>query len=228
VAVGKRSYQQYCGLAVALDVVGERWALLVVRDLVPGPRRFKELFEGLPGIATDVLAERLRSLEAAGAVEQRALRTPVPAKVYALTDRGRQLAAIAGALAQWGLPLLPAPTSEAGAALRKNPRWALASMTQTYTGGLPAGRFRWTIDDEELIVDVRQRSARGAGPGSAAISYGTGDGQPLLDVRCTAKAFFTMIRRGEPGADVRIEVGDRELLVRFLEAMPLFTPDSSR
>ena len=53
--VAKRSYQQYCGLAVALDVVGERWALLIVRDLTPGPRRFKELFEGLPGIATDVL-----------------------------------------------------------------------------------------------------------------------------------------------------------------------------
>ena len=64
----KRTYQQYCGLAAALDVVGERWALLIVRDLAPGPRRFTDLLEGLPGIATDMLAERLRALEAAGAV----------------------------------------------------------------------------------------------------------------------------------------------------------------
>ena len=83
--MARRSYHQYCGLAAALDVVGERWALLIIRDLAPGPRRFTDLFAGLPGIATDVLADRLRSLEAAGAVRLRAIRHPVPAKLYELT-----------------------------------------------------------------------------------------------------------------------------------------------
>ena len=66
-----RSYNQYCALARALDVVGERWSLLIVRELLEGPRRFGELLEGLPGIATNLLTERLRSLEEAGVLARR-------------------------------------------------------------------------------------------------------------------------------------------------------------
>src|SRR5262245_22293208 len=119
--MARRSYQQYCGLAAALDVVGERCALLIVRDLTPGPRRFSDLFAGLPGIATHVLADRLRSLEAAGAVRLQTIRHPVPAKLYELTARGRDLAAIASSLARWGAPLLASPPPPDA---RLNPRWA--------------------------------------------------------------------------------------------------------
>lgn len=184
-----------------------------MRDLAPGPRRFTELFDGLPGIATDVLADRLRSLEAAGAVEQRERRHPAPARVYALTPRGEELARLAGELGRWGLPLLPSPTTAAGAALRKNPRWTLACMARGYSGGLSDGEYRWTIGEEELRVDVR-----GA---TATIGYGHGTGTPVLDVRCTAAALFAMVRRGVPGNEVHVHVGARDLLVAYLTAMPL-------
>ncbi len=212
--MAKRSYQQYCGLAAALDVVGERWAMLVVRDLVPGPRRFKDLFDGLPGIATDMLAERLRSLEAAGAVEQRTLRHPAPAKVYALTERGRELARIGGELAGWGMALLPAVPDEVH---RTNPRWALQTMTSSYAGGLPDGEYRWTIGDEELAVVV----TGGDDDPAASIVYGHGIGDAVLDVRCSATAFLSLVGRRRIGRGLDIVTGSPELVIALVEAMPL-------
>ena len=85
-----RDYGQYCGLARALDVVGDRWNLLIVRQLLIGPARFGELREGLPGIATNLLTDRLRDLESAGVVERR-LSDEANAITYALTDWGAQL-----------------------------------------------------------------------------------------------------------------------------------------
>ena len=216
--MAKRTYHQYCGLAAALDVVGERWALLVVRDLVPGPRRFTDLFEGLPGIATDVLAERLRSLEAAGAVEQQTLRHPVPAKVYALTERGHQLARIAGDLAGWGMPLLPArPTREQ----RTNPRWALQTMARNYRGGLAAGSYRWTIADQQLTVVVAP--AHNHEPETATVEYGPGPEPVVLDAQCTAAAFFAMADRGDFTRSVALEEGSTGTVAAFFRAMPLPT-----
>jgi DNA-binding HxlR family transcriptional regulator len=95
-----RSYHQYCGLARALDVVGDRWALLVVRELLEGPRRYNELLEGLPGIATNLLAERLRSLETAGVVERR------EGNRYALTPWGEGLHDVVYAFGRWAGPLM--------------------------------------------------------------------------------------------------------------------------
>src|SRR5919106_4609381 len=83
-----RSYEQHCSLALALDVVGDRWALLIVRDLLLGPRRFGELLEGLPGIGTDILTARLRDLEADGVVSRR---IEGRASWYQLTDEGKAL-----------------------------------------------------------------------------------------------------------------------------------------
>jgi DNA-binding HxlR family transcriptional regulator len=86
---GKRAYDDPCGIARALDVLGERWALLVVRELVLGPKRYTDLRAGLPGISTDVLAQRLRELEVAGVLHRTMLPPPASARVYELTDRGR-------------------------------------------------------------------------------------------------------------------------------------------
>jgi DNA-binding HxlR family transcriptional regulator len=97
-----RSFGQYCGVARALDIVGERWALLVVRELVLGPKRFTDLAAGLPGIGTNVLTSRLKELEAGGVVKRRALPPPAGSTVYELTSYGRELEPVLLALGRWG------------------------------------------------------------------------------------------------------------------------------
>src|SRR5690242_5157261 len=104
----RRSYDQYCSAARALDLVGDRWTLLIVRELAFGPRRYTDLHADLPGISTDVLAARLKELEADGVVERRTFAPAAPVRVYDLTDRGRQLVPVVAALAAWGSPLLAA------------------------------------------------------------------------------------------------------------------------
>jgi DNA-binding HxlR family transcriptional regulator len=101
-----RSYGQYCGLARALDVVGERWSLLVVRELLEGPRRYSELLDGLPGIATNLLVERLRSLESDGVVDR------LHDGRYALTSWGEDLHEAVYALGRWAGPLMARPRGE--------------------------------------------------------------------------------------------------------------------
>ena len=97
-----KSYGQLCPLARALDVVGDRWAMLVVRELGLGPRRYTDLAGGLPGIGTNVLATRLADLQRAGVVAKRTLPAPTPATVYELTDAGRALRPALDALREWG------------------------------------------------------------------------------------------------------------------------------
>lgn len=104
-----RSYDQYCGLAKALEVVGGRWTLLVVRELLGGPKRYSDLLAGIPGISTDLLAARLRDLEAADVVGKRTLPPPAASTVYELTEFGHGLARPVGALAAWGTDLLGTP-----------------------------------------------------------------------------------------------------------------------
>lgn len=97
-----RSYGSYCGVARALEVVGERWALLVVRDLLVGPRRFTDLSRGLPKIPSNILSARLKELEQAGVVERKVLPRPAGSIVYQLTEEGRGLEEVVLALGRWG------------------------------------------------------------------------------------------------------------------------------
>jgi DNA-binding HxlR family transcriptional regulator len=97
-----RRYGDGCAIATALDYVGERWALLVVRELLLGPKRFTDLQDGLPGAGSKVLAQRLRELEAAGVVQRRILAPPASAQVYELTEWGAQLDHVVVALGRWG------------------------------------------------------------------------------------------------------------------------------
>jgi DNA-binding HxlR family transcriptional regulator len=101
-----RSYRQFCALARALDVVGERWTLLIIRELFARDCRYSDLREALPGIATNLLAERLRELRAHGVIEAHDAPTPVRATVYRLTPRGRDLGPALAGLVAWGAPLL--------------------------------------------------------------------------------------------------------------------------
>lgn len=98
-----RSYGDACGIARALDVVGERWALLVVRELLFGPQRFSDLRRGLPGASSNLVADRLRELTARGVVQRRKLAPPAGSWVYELTEWGRELEPVIVALGNWGL-----------------------------------------------------------------------------------------------------------------------------
>src|SRR4051812_12663159 len=109
----KRTYGDRCGIARALDLVGERWALLVVRELLLGPKRFTDLRAGLPGLSADVLAQRLRDLEAAAIVRRDTLPPPAASRIYELTPRGQELEPVILALGRWG-SVAPFPEGEAG------------------------------------------------------------------------------------------------------------------
>ncbi|MFW6075156.1 MAG: winged helix-turn-helix transcriptional regulator [Chloroflexota bacterium] len=107
-----RSYGQYCGLARALEMVGERWALLIIRDLLVGPRRFSDLRRGLPKIPTNILTNRLKELERNGIVRRRELPRPASAVVYELTEYGERLDPIVRELGLWGAQSLGKPGGE--------------------------------------------------------------------------------------------------------------------
>ncbi|MFJ8886355.1 winged helix-turn-helix transcriptional regulator [Streptomyces sp. NPDC102402] len=102
----RRSYDQFCATARALDSVGDRWTLLIVRELLAGPRRYTDLHADLPGVSTDVLASRLRDMEQGGLAVRRRLPPPAAAAVYELTEHGRGLLPVLTALAAWGAPAL--------------------------------------------------------------------------------------------------------------------------
>jgi DNA-binding HxlR family transcriptional regulator/putative sterol carrier protein len=103
-----RSYNQFCALAYALDVVGERWTLLIIRELMAGPRRFKDLIDGLPDISTNLLSERLKNLEQQEIIIRRVLPPPAGSTVYELTPFGAALETAVLELGKWGARLLPA------------------------------------------------------------------------------------------------------------------------
>ncbi len=107
--MSNRAYGQYCGFARALEAVGERWALLIVRDLLISPKRFSDLHRGLPGIPTNVLTTRLKELEDAGIVARRALPRPERGTVYELTDYGNELENVVMELGRWGAKSLGDP-----------------------------------------------------------------------------------------------------------------------
>jgi len=110
--MSQRTYGSYCGIARALEVVGERWALLVIRDLIQGPKRFTDLRRGLPRIPSNVLSARLKELERAGIVRRRLLPRPSTGIVYELTEYGRGLEDIVLRLGLWGARMLGEPRLE--------------------------------------------------------------------------------------------------------------------
>jgi DNA-binding HxlR family transcriptional regulator len=125
IVVEVKRYGQRCPAAIALDVVGERWTPLIVRELLLGPKRFTDLADGLPGIGTNILTSRLASLQEHGVVERRTLPRPTPVAVYELTDAGRALAPVLRELRAWGARFGPAPRP--GDAVQ--PAWVVQSAT---------------------------------------------------------------------------------------------------
>jgi DNA-binding HxlR family transcriptional regulator len=156
-----KSYSQYCPLAHALDLVGERWALLVVRDLLPGPKRYTDLLDGLPGLGTNILAGRLRDLERGGIVVKRRLPPPAASTVYELTEYGRELDEVMHSLARWGARSLGPP--ESGDAL--HPGWTLSACRGLFDGEAARGvratyELRVAGETVSLVVEGGRLTAR--------------------------------------------------------------------
>ena len=195
----ERTYNEHCGVARALDLVGERWALLVVRELVNGGKRFTDLREGLPGIGTNVLATRLRHLEADGIVAKLRLLPPAATTVYVLTDSGEQLVPALLSLGRWGAQTMGPPTPEQE--LRSG--WLAVALRAFFQPGdedatielnLSDGPFRVEIQGERLFI----------GPGHV----------PNADLRITAgDAELLGYLRGDAPAPAA--EGDQELLGRL-------------
>ncbi|MFJ3901878.1 winged helix-turn-helix transcriptional regulator [Streptomyces sp. NPDC090025] len=159
----RRSYDQYCATARALDAVGDRWTLLIVRELLAGPRRYTDLHADLPGVSTDMLAGRLKDMEAAALVTRRKLPPPVPAYVYELTDRGRELLPVLRALAAWGAPELgeTRPTDAVRA------HWFAVPLLDALAG-LGAKVVQVTLDEGEFHVRAGADGRFGYAEGPAA------------------------------------------------------------
>jgi DNA-binding HxlR family transcriptional regulator len=145
-----KRYDEYCPVAHALGLVGERWALLVVLELMRGPKRYTDLAENLRGIGTNILASRLRDLEAGGVVTKRTLPPPAASKVYELTDYGRELRPVIRELALWGARTLGPPTHEE----ELFPGWLANALDTVLAPRAPLGRFEFRVGEEvSSLVD---------------------------------------------------------------------------
>lgn len=156
--MSKRNYRQYCGLARALDIVGNRWSLLVVRELLTGPRRFGELQDGLPGIATNLLTDRLRELEEDGVVERR-LGTDRNGVEYALTEWGAELRDSIDALIRWSTPTMVTGRAENDAF---RPSWLPVPLRALSHGrrSRRAQRVRFNVEESSIEFVLDQHGPR--------------------------------------------------------------------
>lgn len=220
--MSRRSYDQYCALAKALDVVGERWTLLLVRELFAGPQRFSDLLQTLPGIGNGLLSTRLREMQDAGLIEVTELPPPAATRVYQLTELGRQLDEAVTALGRWGATLLGPPGSE----LYQHPLWVLQSLAaRTRTSSANAA------DLSRLNVDVqldgqrhhlRIRSGRaiaGRGPHHEPHAYITTTSETLYALSKRQVQIEDAIREGQ------IEIhGNQDAAMQALQMLILFNP----
>ncbi|HAT33986.1 MAG TPA: transcriptional regulator [Janthinobacterium sp.] len=156
-----RSYNQYCPLARTLDVLGERWTLLIVRELLSGPKRFKDLQDALVGIGTNLLSARLKEIERNGLVARAKLPPPGVASVYELTEHGRKLDETLLSLIRWGIPLLAEPKRPTDYFM---PHWMLHGMLSTFKPSLAHGlveTYEFHVDNEVFHTHVRDGHASG-------------------------------------------------------------------
>jgi DNA-binding HxlR family transcriptional regulator len=205
-----RRFDEYCPVANALSIVGERWALLIVRELLRGPRRYTDLTAGLPGIGTKVLATRLRELEDGGVVQRRKLPPPAASTVYELTEYGHGLEEVIHAIARWGARSLGLPKCKDDL----DPEWGLNAfrallyperargLTETYVLRIDDDAFTVRLVDGRLKVDI----------GAVA--------EPDLEIATDMATFFELASGDLPPREalearrLRIE-GDPEALERF-------------
>jgi DNA-binding HxlR family transcriptional regulator len=199
-----KRYDQYCPIAHSLGLVGERWTLLVIRELFAGPKRYTDLAAHLPGIGTNVLADRLKELETAGLVAKRKLPPPAASTVYELTAMGRELRPVLHELARFGARLMGPPPPDA---LEEG--WLLGALDLALSSDAPTGTLAFRIGTEEasLVEGV-------AVPGIAE------DADVIVETDAVGFYHLVVDRQAD---GVRIE-GDPSVLERLLDA---FAPPSA-
>jgi len=190
-----RSYGDQCGVARSLDVIGERWALLIVRELLLGPKRFNDLLAGLAGASPNVISQRLRELTASGVIRHRDLGPPARVRVYELTDWGRELEPVVLHLGQWGTR----------APLPEGARWGLDSLLlalqATADPAVVNGRYELRVGPEVFTVDGTS--------GSVRVRRGTAD-RPEAALTTDADTLHAVALGKRPIADT-VESGDLRL-----------------
>jgi DNA-binding HxlR family transcriptional regulator len=210
-----RSYGQYCSVARALDIVGDRWTLLLVRELLSrGACRYTDLRAGLPGIATNLLADRLRELEAAGVVEREDAPPPVATTLFSLTERGRALEPVISELGRWGVPLMRASSPDdqfRGQWLRLPVRMFLADREPQR----PASTVEVRAGDETVVIDAAAGKVSmrlGADPNPDAVLTATPP--EILALMSGAVTLRQAVKRG-----LRVD-GSRAAVERILPGRP--------
>src|SRR5215212_7797075 len=213
-----RTYDDACAAAHALDLIGERWALLVVRELLLGPKRFTDLRAGLPNVSPNVLAQRLRELERAGVVQRRKLPPPAASRVYKLTDWGEELEPVITQLGRWGArsPWRPRDAGLSVDSLILSFRTmfdphAADGLSACYALRLGEDRFRIMVDDGrfEVVRGVAERLDTVIETDPATLAALVYEGRDLAEA----------LRSGE----VKIE-GDEAAVERFVRLFPLPEP----
>lgn len=216
----RRSYDQYCGLAGALDLVGERWTLLVVRELMTGPKRYTDVADALPGIGTSLLASRLKHLEDVGICRRTYLAPPAASTVYELTDVGEELGHALVPLIAWGLR--HAVPEEPGPDTVVKPHWSLLGFTHQVDPRALEGKdalFEIVVDGRSAHLQVRS--------GRATVQPGA-DRQPdatiTLDAATVAAIGSGRLAAVDAAAAGRISVeGDREAVTDLVRALTVPT-----
>lgn len=211
-----RNYGQYSGVVSALELVGERWALLIVRDLLVGPRRYTDLKAGLPRIPTNILSTRLKELQEGGVIRRAPLHHSV---VYDLTDAGRQLEPVVIALGRWGLSVTDEPAADdivTADSLTMDLRSAFRSDA---AGTFESTTYRARISDVDLTLRVDDRTLRVApstpNMAPADVDFSAGHG-----IRSVIAGDVTADAAIEQGI-VRILAGNADLMRRFAETFTL-------
>ncbi len=193
-----REYGQYCGVTRALELVGERWALLLVRDLLVGPRRYGELAAGLPRIPSNILAARLKELQAAGII-RRAPRSRIV--IYELTPYGRELEPVVLALSAWGFRALDEPRDDQVVTPDAMTITLRSAFQRDAAASLPPTRYAAVIGADELDIRVD----------GSALAIARGAGEPA-DLVFAADTGIRRLLSGELAAEPAIAAGAVEIV----------------
>jgi DNA-binding HxlR family transcriptional regulator len=176
-----RSYNEYCAIAKSLDLVGDRWTLLIVRELdLRGALRYTDLRNGLPGIASNLLAQRLRELEEAGVIAREEAPPPIATTLFRLTPRGEELEPVLNHLFQWGLPLMREQKPDDAV----QSHWLAGALEQFLTDRQPDAppvTVELKMGDQPIVIETRDGAIHTRlGPAESADATLTGPAQPMM------------------------------------------------